>query len=419
MRRVFLGLYSVAACGLGCSWPTSAIASLAFKVSMPSNSNFLGPASRLHSIGSGVYLGTTASANCGGGLFEYNSNINSLTLKAESSGCGGTLSWPNELTSAGGGLYYGTQFYGGSSGVGGVYEYGGSYDPTFPNTADGNAALRASFNYANGRSSGAALISAGGSIYYGATYAGGDNNLGGIFQFDSASKSITLLASFAGSNGSYPQATLTPAGGGIYYGLTSSGGANGSAGAIYEFNSISNVITLIDSFDVLNGSTPISELTPAGGGIYYGTTFSGGQDGGGGVVYEFNSNTGTITRKASFLNANGRASGWQPHAALTPAGGGIFYGTASNGGANGDGTVFEFNSATGALTALSSFTRSVTGKDPRAPLVAAGGGLFYGTTSAGGANDYGTIYSFTAANPPSSPAVPGPLPVMGLGFAHS
>ena len=148
-----------------------------------------------------------------------------------------------------------------------------------------------------------------------------------FFSSTSASRSITLLASFAGSNGSYPQATLTPAGGGIYYGTTSSGGANGSAGAIYEFNSISNVITLIDSFDVLNGSTPISELTPAGGGIYYGTTVSGGQDGGG-VVYEFNSNTGAITRKASFLNAKGRASGWQPHAALTAAGGGIFYGTA-------------------------------------------------------------------------------------------
>ena len=43
-----------------------------------------------------------------------------------------------------------------------------------------------------------------------------------------AAPGITLQGSFTGSNGALPNATLTTAGNGIYYGTTVIGGANGT-----------------------------------------------------------------------------------------------------------------------------------------------------------------------------------------------
>jgi uncharacterized repeat protein (TIGR03803 family) len=60
--------------------------------------------------------------------------------------------------------------------------------------------------------------------------------LGSIFEFDpSGTGSITLKASFVGANGAFPNPALTPAGNGIFYGTTYSGG-DYNAGTIYEFD---------------------------------------------------------------------------------------------------------------------------------------------------------------------------------------
>jgi len=69
---------------------------------------------------------------------------------------------------------------------------------------------------------------------------GGANGLGAIFEFDpSGSGSITLKDSFNNTNGAYPNAALTSAGNGKYYGTTTNGGAN-ELGSIFEFNSGAN-----------------------------------------------------------------------------------------------------------------------------------------------------------------------------------
>jgi uncharacterized repeat protein (TIGR03803 family) len=69
---------------------------------------------------------------------------------------------------------------------------------------------------------------------------------------------------------------------------------------------------------------------------------------------------------------------------------GNFYGTTSQGGANGGGTVFRI-SPSGALTTLHNFAGS-DGRRPGAGLVQGADGNFYGTTSDGGANGFGTVY---------------------------
>jgi uncharacterized repeat protein (TIGR03803 family) len=74
---------------------------------------------------------------------------------------------------------------------------------------------------------------------------------------------------------------------------------------------------------------------------------------------------------------------------------GNFYGTTSMGGANNYGTVFKVTSA-GALTTLHSFNKT-DGAYPYAGLVQATNGNFYGTTNQGGANNSGTVFEVTSA----------------------
>src|ERR1041384_8022304 len=74
---------------------------------------------------------------------------------------------------------------------------------------------------------------------------------------------------------------------------------------------------------------------------------------------------------------------------------GDFYGTTSVGGTNNFGTVFKITAA-GTLTTLYQFN-SGDGADPEAGLVLAGDGDFYGTTSSGGTVNLGTVFKITSA----------------------
>ncbi len=159
-----------------------------------------------------------------------------------------------------------------------------------------------------------------------------------------------------------------------------------------------------------NGAFPGEMLTPSGLGTFYGTALQGGADGFG-TIFEFNPNGGTITRLASFTgggftggDANG--NGRDPMGPLTPSGNGTtFYGTASSGGANGYGTIFEFNRSSG-ITLKASFTATGTGQNPIGALTPSGNGTtFYGTTSGGGPNDLGTIFEFNPVDGTITPRV--------------
>jgi uncharacterized repeat protein (TIGR03803 family) len=75
---------------------------------------------------------------------------------------------------------------------------------------------------------------------------------------------------------------------------------------------------------------------------------------------------------------------------------GNFYGTTRDGGANSAGTIFEIT-AGGTLTTLYSFysqSGCADGEEPQGGLVQGTDGNFYGTTSSGGGtNSYGTVFS--------------------------
>jgi uncharacterized repeat protein (TIGR03803 family) len=125
--------------------------------------------------------------------------------------------------------------------------------------------------------------------------------------------------------------------------------------------------------------------------------------------------TGTLTTLYSFCSETGTTSygaatcldGDKPEGSLIQADDGNFYGTASDGGVNGAGTVFKITPS-GALTTLYSFCSQterngsgaftcLDGGEPFAGLIQGTDGNFYGTTFGGGTNGLGTLFQITPA----------------------
>ena len=87
-----------------------------------------------------------------------------------------------------------------------------------------------------------------------------------------------------------------------------------------------------------------------------------------------------------------QAEGYDISAGLVQGFDGNFYGTASQGGLSGYGTIFSMTPA-GAVTVLHNFA-GPEGAVPAMGLVQANDGNFYGATYGGG-NDYGVIFRIT------------------------
>ncbi|HLX68680.1 MAG TPA: choice-of-anchor tandem repeat GloVer-containing protein, partial [Verrucomicrobiae bacterium] len=87
--------------------------------------------------------------------------------------------------------------------------------------------------------------------------------------------------------------------------------------------------------------------------------------------------------------------------ALTRSGltlsGGVLYGTTYLFGSNGFGSVYSINTDGTGFTILHNFTFDSDGGNSVAPLVASGNTLF-GTTSAGGTNGWGTVFSLSGTS---------------------
>jgi len=149
--------------------------------------------------------------------------------------------------------------------------------------------------------------------------------------------------------------------------------------------------TLLDSFDVADGSESIASLVQAIDGNFYGTTIYGGIYNGG-TIFRVTPG-GTLTAIYSFCAVSGCPDGSQPYSALVLGPDNALYGTTMIGGASNYGTVFRI-SLNGTLTTLHSFALS-DGSSPQGGLVLGSDGNFYGTTLNGGSSSYGVIYNIT------------------------
>jgi uncharacterized repeat protein (TIGR03803 family) len=224
---------------------------------------------------------------------------------------------------------------------------------------------------------------------YGTASAGGAHSQGTVFKVTPAGTLTTLYSFCAKSkctDGSAPYAGLMMATDGNFYGTTESGGAGG-AGTVFKITQRGTLSTL-HSFNSHDGANPYATLLQGTNGNFYGTTESGGAHLLG-TVFKITPG-GTLTTLHSFNSTDGSS----PEAALIQAADGNFYCTTYNGGTEGYGTIFKITSG-GTLTTLHVFDDGTEGRAITAGLVQASDGNFYGSTTLGGPNGYGAVYTTT------------------------
>src|SRR6202521_3634157 len=253
----------------------------------------------------------------------------------------------------------------------------------------------------------AGLVQATNGNFYGATLSGGATNSGTVFKI-TPSGTLTTLYSFCSqsgcTDGTYPSGGLVQATDGNFYGTTYGGGAGANnSGTLFKITP-SGTLTTLYSFcsqsNCTDGSVPNGELIQATNGNLYGTTRGAGSNNSG-TVFKVTP-SGTLTTLYSFCPQSGCTDGATPNGGLVQATDGNLYGTTSNGGTLGAGTVFQIT-PTGALTTVHTFCAMQAGcpdgANPQGALVQDTNGTFYGTTSAGGVsppyNAYGTVYSLS------------------------
>jgi uncharacterized repeat protein (TIGR03803 family) len=295
------------------------------------------------------------------------------------------------LTIDSAGDIYGTTSYGGDSGNGTVFEI-----------AKGSTTVTtiASFEDSNGSNPiGGLTIDSNGDLF-GTTSIGGDSGNGTVFEIVAGTSTITTLASFEGTNGSTPQANLTLDSAGNLYGTTQDGGANDD-GTVFEIAKGSSAITTIASFNGANGSYPLSNLVTDSAGDLFGTTDYGGANNDG-TIFEIKAGSSTVTTLFSFNGANGA----NPHGNLIADSAGNLFGTTYQGGPSNDGTVFELIHGTSTLVTLDTFN-GTNGANPVAGLMFDSDYNLYGTTSQGGPNGDGTIFEIPSL---SNQVVAAPAP---------
>jgi uncharacterized repeat protein (TIGR03803 family) len=225
---------------------------------------------------------------------------------------------------------------------------------------------------------------------YGVTSSGGVSGDGTIFKITPGGK-FTTLHSFDSTNGADPLVALVEGTDGNLYGTTRLGGSNG-LGTFFRIT-LGGTFTKLHDFD-MSGNGP-SGLVQATNGNFYGTT-SGGGTHNSGTVFRI-SKDGTLKTLYNFCVHTICPDGAFPLGSLVQAADGKLYGTTSRGGINNNGTIFTIT-LLGTLTYFYAFcaeTLCADGTNPDAGLVQATDGNFYGTTSAGGASGYGTLFQIT------------------------
>jgi uncharacterized repeat protein (TIGR03803 family) len=333
------------------------------------------PCSDLCQASNGKLYGMTweGGMNNLGTLFEYDPTTGQYNLKLDFAGSSNGKYPCSLLIQASNGKLYGMTFQGGTNNYGVLFEY----DPisnSYSKKLDFDGA-------ANGSYPQGSLIQASNGKLYGMTWEGGTNNFGVLFEYDLATDTYTKKIDFAGtSNGSVPQGSLMQATNGKLYGMTNSGGTN-DYGVLFEYDPAINTYTKKMDFGAdTNGVYPYGSLIQASNGKLYGMTNYGGVNSDG-VIFEYDFNTSTYTKKLDFDGNNGA----YPFSSLFQASNGKLYGMTRDGGSNGKGVLFEYDPAIDFYAKKVDFAGITNGSNPLGSLMQASNGKLYGMTYYGGA----------------------------------
>jgi len=299
------------------------------------------------------------------------------------------------------GNLYGTTYTGGA-GDGTVFELTRDPDGSWTET------VLHSFTGSDGRAPVAGVIFGRAGSLYGTTTWGGTAGLGTVFELTPNSDGTwteKVLHSFTGGKGgSYPdRGSLVFDAAGNLYGAAADGGQAGcnafepGCGVIYELTPNSKgtwrekVLYLFSGEK--DGYVPEATLVFDKAGNLYGSTWLGGSHGAGNV-FELVLNADGSWKHRVLHQFNGGSQGPMRGVILRA---GKIYGTKGDGGSHGFGYVFELvPNADGSWTqkVLHQFTGEAAAYPWAVPIFDAAGNL-YGTASEGGPNGAGAVFEIT------------------------
>lgn len=293
------------------------------------------------------------------------------------------------------GAFYGTTATGGQFGYGTVFKLKRSRfaykEQVIWNFGAGSS---------DGESPDAGLIEDASGALYGTTYDGGVDGLGTVFKLTPAGETYTeqILHFFSGApDGTYPYGSLLADSTGALYSTTIFGGVH-DLGTVFKLTRSGSTYTeqIVWSFKGKpDGQCPFTSLIAGKRGVLYGTTESGGKYGGGSVFEMRPSRSGYNEHAVwSFGGAGDGACVYSPLVMRR----GELYGTTYSWGAYGVGTAFEVTASGSSPTehVIWSFGK---GQDASYPanggLTADSAGTLYGTSLFGGTQNYGSIFALT------------------------
>lgn len=267
-----------------------------------------------------------------------------------------------------------------------------------------------------------------GNTVYGGAYNGGQYTNGVIYRFDLQSHQYTVLHTFSAldangynEDGAGPTTALTRGPDDVFYGLANYGGANGN-GTIFKITT-SGEFTVLHTFSALDanahnedGASPLRAVVIGNDGNLYGTTRVGGENTCGtapvlnscGVAWVMDRWGNNFRVLHQFTAAEGHA------ASLLQAQDGLFYGCAvwpatslPSGAPLPSGILYRMAPSGRYFQVLYTFSQTdangdnADGADCYEPLVETEPGVFYGSTTNGGANGNGVVFSYSLSKPSS------------------
>lgn len=254
-----------------------------------------------------------------------------------------------------------------------------------------------------------ALLLASDGLLYGAAERGGAASDGTCFRMATDGSLFEVLHAFDGDldfrPSSRPAGALHLLADGSLLGTAS--GGDGSAGVVFRHDVAGAPPTSLVELTAAQGVQLRSRLLQASDGLLYGTAKSGGTFGGG-TLYRFAEDGSSFEVVVEFDGASGEA----PNGVLVEGGDGALYGTASDAGAFGWGTLFKVNKDGSGYSVLLDFAAATVGGEPNAGLLLGSDGRLYGSTRTGGplfngglfaiatdGSGFVSLHDFTSAEP--------------------